>query len=211
MKRRLGLVACSLLISLFAVSLFAKIGGIAPDFTGVDSNGQTHKLSDYRGKYVVLEWTGNYCPFTQKLYERTGALPALQKKWTDKGVIWLLISSDAPGTIGYVTPEQENAYLKKMHSEPTAAILDPTGAIGHLYHAKSTLEMFIIAPDGKFVYHGAIDDHPSIDPADVPKSKNYVDAALTEVTSGKAVSLASTQNYGCWIKYGEGKGEYGVF
>jgi hypothetical protein len=111
------------------------------------------------------------------------------------------VISSAPGTQGYVTAAEENAYLREMKASPTAALLDPQGTLGHLYNAKKTPEIFIIAPDGKLVYQGAIDDHPTSDAGDIPKSKNYVSVALTESMSGKPVDEPSTRSYGCSVKY----------
>lgn len=190
-------------LALFALSAFAvKVGDQAPDFTGTDSHGQTHKLSQYRGNFVVLEWHNNGCPFTKKHYE-SGNMQRLQKEWTDKGVIWLTVISSSPGSQGYVTADQENDYLQKMHAVPTAAILDPKGDIGHLYSAKTTPHMFVISPQGQIIYNGAIDDKATTDPSDVNGANNYVSDALQEAMSGKAVAVASTRPYGCSVKYAD--------
>jgi peroxiredoxin len=188
------------LLCLTAAAFAVRVGEQAPDFNAVDSNGQTHTLSQYKGKYVVLEWHNNGCPFTRKHYE-SGNMQKLQKEWTAKGVVWLTVISSAPGTQGYVTAAEENAYLKQMKASPTAALLDPLGTLGHLYNAKTTPEIFIVTPDGKLVYQGAIDDHPTSDAGDIPKSKNYVSVALTESMSGKPVDEPSTRSYGCSVKY----------
>jgi peroxiredoxin len=180
-----------------------RVGQNAPSFTGTDSNGQTHSLSDYKGKYVVLEWHGWHCAWTEKYYN-SGAMQKLQREWTAKGVVWLSILSDRPGSESYQTAESENAFLKKMSASPTAAILDPDGAIGHLYNAQSTLHMIVISPTGKIIYNGAIDDQPTDDPAAIAKSKNYVSAALNESMGGKPVAVATTHPYGCWIRYKDG-------
>jgi peroxiredoxin len=190
-------------LALVALSAFAvKVGDQAPDFTGTDSHGQPHKLSDYRGKFVVLEWHNNGCPFTKKHYE-SGNMQRLQKEWTDKGVIWFTVISSSPGSQGYVTADQENEYLQKMHAVPTAAILDPKGDIGHLYGAKTTPHMFIIDQQGKIIYNGAIDDKATTDPSDVNGANNYVSDALQEAMSGKAVAVATTRPYGCSVKYAD--------
>lgn len=180
--------------------LGARVGESAPDFTGSDSNGKAHKLSDYRGKVVVLEWHNQGCPYTKKHYE-SGNMQKLQKEWTARGVVWLTVISSAPGTQGYVTASEENEYLKKMNAVPTAALLDPTGVIGHLYEAKTTPHMYVINPGGKLVYEGGIDDKPTSDPADIASSTNWVQAALKEVTDGKQVSTPVTRPYGCSVKY----------
>jgi peroxiredoxin len=179
-----------------------KPGESAPDFHGTDSNGKAQTLSQYRGKFVVLEWANEGCPYEQKHY-KSGNMERLQKEWTAKGVVWLSILSSAPGQQGNVTPEQENEYLRTTHAAPTAAILDPSGTIGRLYNAKTTPHMFVIDPQGKLVYEGAIDDQPSTDPATLQGAHNYVSAALEEAMAGKPVTKPVTQSYGCSVKYGE--------
>lgn len=193
----LGVLA-TLAVTLVAYAV--RVGNAAPDFTGTDSNGKTQKLSEYHGKYVVLEWTNNGCPYTQKHYE-SGNMQALQKEWTAKGVVWFTVLSSAPGEQGYMTASQENAYVGKEHAAPTAVLLDPTGAIGHAYEAKTTPHMFVIDPSGKLIYAGAIDDHATTDPEDIKSSKNYVSDALSESMAGKPVATAYTRPYGCSVKY----------
>lgn len=188
--------------ALTCVANAVRVGDQAPDFTGNDSNGKSQTLSQFRGKYVVLEWHNHDCPYTMKHYE-SGNMQRLQKEWRDKGVIWFTIISSAPGTQGYVDAAQENAYMHKVGADPTAAILDPTGAIGHLYSAKTTPQMIVIDPQGKIIYDGAIDDHATTDTADIKVSKNYVSAALTEAMSGQPVEVAYTRPYGCSVKYGQ--------
>ena len=185
----------------FAFSTYAaQVGAPAPSFSGTDTHGQTHKLSDYRGKFVVLEWTNKDCPYTKKQYD-SGNMQTLQRQWSSQGVVWLTILSSAPGHQGYMSAADENAWIAKVHAAPTAAILDPSGAIGHAYQAKTTPHMFIIDPSGKLIYDGAIDDHPTTDPADVPQSKNYVSDALNQAMAGKPVAVTYTRPYGCSVKY----------
>jgi len=172
----------------------------APDFKGVDSNGVQHSLSEYRGKFVVLEWANQGCPYEQKHY-LSGNMESLQKQWTGKGVVWLSIISSAPGEQGYVTPAQENAYLAQVHADPTAVLMDPQGKLGRLYNARTTPQMIVIDPNGKVIYDGAIDDRPTPDPEDVKGANNYVTDALTEAMAGKPVSTPFTRPYGCGVKY----------
>jgi peroxiredoxin len=206
MKKLLLLAGTTLLLQALLVTDasagMVRAGQPAPDFVGTDSNNQVHHLSDYKGKYVVLEWHAYDCPWTQKYY--SGAMQNLQRAWTSKGVVWLTIISDGTGVRGYQTPESENAYINQKGAAPTAAILDPEGTIGHLYNAQSTLHMFVISPAGKVLYNGAIDDNPSDDPADIPGAKNYVAAALIEAMAGKPVTVTTTHPYGCWIRYKDG-------
>jgi peroxiredoxin len=187
---------------LACVAHAVRVGDQAPNFTGSDSNGQSHTLSQFRGKYVVLEWHNHDCPYTMKHYV-SGNMQSLQKEWRAKDVVWFTIISSAPGEQGYVDAAQENAYMKRVGADPTAAILDPAGAIGHLYGAKTTPQMFIIDPEGKLIYDGAIDDHATTDVSDLKKSKNYVSAALSQALSGKPVATAYTRPYGCSVKYAQ--------
>ncbi len=199
--RNIALVAGAVAI-MIAGALAVKIGAPAPGFSQVDSNGKTQKLSDYRGKYVVLEWHNQGCPYTQKHYN-SGNMQKLQKEWTGKGVVWFTVISSAPGKQGFVTPAQENEYLKTMKAAPTAVLMDPAGTLGRLYDAKTTPEMFVIDPQGTLIYQGAIDDRPTSDQANITGARNYLNAALTEAMAGKPVTDAATRPYGCSVKYGK--------
>jgi peroxiredoxin len=193
-------MSCGIALLLITAALAVKIGEPAPGFSSVDSKGKAQKLSDYKGKYVVLEWHNQGCPYTRKHYE-SGNMQQLQKKWTDHGVVWLTVISSAPGTQGFVTPTQENEYVEKMKAAPSAVLMDPAGTLGHLYSAKTTPHMFVIDPQGTLIYQGAIDDHPTSNQVDIAGAKNYVDRALTEATEKKPVTEPATRPYGCSVKY----------
>jgi len=199
-KLRSSIFRAGFVLALAATALAVRVGEPAPGFTAVDSNGKTQKLSDYKGKYVVLEWHNQGCPYTKKHYE-SGNMQHLQKEWTAKGVVWFTVISSAPGTQGFVTPSQENDYLKQTSAVPTAVLMDPEGTLGKLYDAKTTPHMYIIDPQGTLVYNGAIDDKPTSDQADIKTSKNYVSAALSEALAGKPITDAATRPYGCTVKY----------
>jgi hypothetical protein len=128
-------------------------------------------------------------------------MQALQKEWTAKGVVWFTVISSAPGSQGYVTPSQENAYLAQMHAVPTAVLMDPNGNLGRLYNAKTTPDMYVIDPSGKLIYSGAIDDRPTPDTTDIQGANNYVSDALTQAMAGKPVAMPYTRAYGCSVKY----------
>ena len=175
-------------------------GTIAPDFKGTDSNGVQHSLSEYRGKYVVLEWANKGCPYDQKHY-LSGHMEDQQREWTAKGVVWLSVISSAPGEQGYVTPAEENSYIKTMRVASTAVLLDPTGSIGRLYEAKTTPHIFVIDPTGKLIYQGAIDDKPTTEQEDLKTARNYLNEALTAAMADNPVPIATTRPYGCSVKY----------
>ncbi len=194
----------SLVVALVPISAAAQavVGSPAPGFTATDSHGQTHTLSEYRGKYVVLEWHNRDCPYTHKHYV-SGNMEALQKEWTAKGVVWFTVISSAPGKQGYVTDAEENEYLQQMHADPTAVLMDPEGKLGRLYDAKTTPEMYIIDPEGKLIYEGAIDDRPTPDVSDINGADNYLNDALMEAMAGKPVVHSYTRSYGCSVKYAD--------
>jgi peroxiredoxin len=193
-------VASALLLPVLLPAQNPRVGAAAPQFTASDSLGRMQTLAENKGKYVVLEWHNNGCPYTRKHYV-SGNMQELQKAWTGKGVVWFTVISSSPGTQGYVTAAEENDYLKKMHASPTAAILDPDGQIGHLYGAKTTPEMYIINPEGMLIYEGAIDNRPTPDVSDIKGAENYVNEALTDAMAGKQIAKSYTRSYGCSVKY----------
>jgi hypothetical protein len=200
-RRLLSLTLATLILATLTLPALAVAPGTpAPDFKGTDSNGVQHALSDYRGKFVVLEWANQGCPYDRKHY-LSGSIESQQREWTAKGVVWLSIISSAPGEQGYVTPSEENAYLKTMHAAPTAALLDPTSTIARLYEAKTTPHIFVIDPTGKLIYQGALDNKPTTDQADLKGADNYLNDALNASMSGKPVAVQSTRPYGCSVKY----------
>jgi len=177
-----------------------SIGRPAPAFAGVDTNGKTHTLSDYEGKIVVLEWTNHDCPYVMKHYGSNN-MQALQKQATADGVVWLTVISSAPGKQGHVSPAQANQIAAERGAGPTAILLDPEGIIGRAYDARTTPHMYVIDSKGMLVYMGGIDDRPTTDRADVEGAKNYVAAALADVSAGKNVQTPTSRPYGCSVKY----------
>ena len=184
----------------FALPAVAAPGIAAPDFTVADTNGKPVKLSDYRGKFVVLEWTNPECPFVQKHYNSQN-MQGLQKEWGAKDVVWLTINSTNMSHSEYKTPVEMANWMRAEGAAPKAMLIDGTSATARVYAAKNTPHMFVIDPSGKIIYDGAIDDKRSTNPADVRIAHNYVRAALTEATAGNPVSIANTTPYGCTLKY----------
>ena len=183
-----------------AKSVAPRPGAQAPDFTLPDANGKTHSLAGYRGKWVVLEWVNYDCPFVKKHYG-SGNMQKLQADARAKGAVWLSVNSSAPGKQGHFEGAELTGRIAAAKAGPDAYLLDPEGKVGKAYQAKTTPTLFVIDPDGKVVYAGAIDDKPSTDQEDVPKARNYVRAALDAAMAGKPVETASSQAYGCGVKY----------
>ena len=194
------IMSALLLMAAGSTSAAVKVGQPAPDFTGIDSNGQQQTLSDYRGKFVVLEWTNHDCPYVRKHYE-AGNMQAQQREAADAGVVWLSVISSAPGQQGHIGPGKANELTQSRNAAPRAVVLDPSGDIGRAYSARTTPHMYIVNPDGTLVYQGGIDSITSANSADIPKARQHVRIALNELMSGTPVSQAVTRPYGCSVKY----------
>ncbi|MBR0552402.1 redoxin domain-containing protein [Sphingomonadaceae bacterium LXI357] len=175
-------------------------GQQAQDFALTDMYGKTVKLSDYRGKTVVLEWNNPGCPFVQKHYT-SGNMQKTQAAARADGAVWLTINSGAPGKQGHMTGTEAQSFVRKTDAKPTDYLLDPRGVVGKAYDARTTPHMYIVDASGTLVYQGGIDDRPTADVADIKGARNHVLAALDELKAGKAVSVAETRPYGCSVKY----------
>lgn len=190
----------TLLMASSGVMAAAEPGRPAPDFRLTDLNGQTVTLSGLKGRWVALEWTNPECPFVQKHY-RAGNMQATQDQAKAAKVVWIQVNSTTPKHSDYKSPDQMKAWNAEMKAVVAHAALDADATVGRAYGAKTTPQMVLIDPQGKVVYHGAIDSVRSANPADIPKATNYMKQAMTEALGGKPVSLASTTPYGCSVKY----------
>ncbi len=177
-----------------------SVGKPAPDFEGVDTRGKTHRLADYRGKALVLEWTNHDCPYVRKHYG-AGNMQAQQREAAAQGVVWLSVISSAPGKQGHVSAARADKLTVSRDATPEAVILDPSGEIGRAYGAKTTPHLYIIDEAGTLIYMGGIDSITSANPNDIPRATQYVRVALQELGAGKPVSKPVTRPYGCSVKY----------
>lgn len=194
------LIAFLLLLPFMTVSANpVSVGDAAPDFFLKDITGKTVKLSDLKGKTVVLEWTNPGCPFVVGHYAN-GNMQAVQAKYTAKGVVWLTINSTNASHKDAKSPEEFQKVFTEWKSSASANLLDGDGSVGQTYGAKTTPHMFIISANGTLAYNGAIDDDRSVNGGANAKI-NYVSAALDEVLAGKAIETSVTKPYGCSVKY----------
>lgn len=178
-----------------------ETGAQAPAFSVVDADGRTRALSEFSGRTLVLEWTNHGCPYVRKHYD-SGNMQTLQREATAAGAVWLQVISSAPGEQGHLDGAGARARVATDNAAPTATLLDPAGAMGRAYGARTTPHMFIINGAGQVVYQGAIDDRPTARPASLEGATNYVRAALADLAAGRAVQTAETTPYGCNVKYG---------
>jgi hypothetical protein len=177
-----------------------QVGQPAPAFSSTDSQGHTRRLEDFRGKTVVLEWTNADCPYTRKHYA-SGNMQALQGLAREHGIVWLSVISSAPGKQGYVDGAGADALTRSRQAAPAAVLLDPSGSLGRLYHAKTTPHMFVIGPAGDLKYMGGIDSIATADIADLQSAEPYLKEAMLAVVDGKPVVHPVTRPYGCSVKY----------
>ena len=198
LTRRLATLALG--ATLLAGAHAATVGQSAPDFTLKNVQGQTVKLSDYRGRHVVLEWNNPGCPFVRKHYD-SGNMQTLQKEAAAKNVVWLAINSTEPTHGDYLSPARLGRWMDEQKASPTATLMDEDGKVGQAYAARVTPHMYIVDPQGKLVYAGGIDSIPSARTADIKTATNYVRSSLAEALAGQPISQASTRPYGCTIKY----------
>ena len=202
-RRRFAVVALGLLVALPAAAQAAAVGQPAPAFELRDTQGKAVRLSDFKGRHVVLEWTNPGCPFVVKHYGSQN-MQALQKEAAAKDVVWLSVSSTAPGHADYLAPAALTAQYRGWGAAPAALLMDDAGQVGRAYGARTTPHLYVIDAQGVLVYAGGIDDKRSTNPADVKTAKNFVRAALAESLAGKPVSTPSAAPYGCSIKYAAG-------
>ncbi len=192
-----ALAALALASAAFAAAEIAKP---APEFTLTDTHGKTHRLSDFKGKVVVLEWVNLGCPYVKNQYA-TRNMQNLQKTYTGKGVVWLSVCSSADGQQGHHSAKEWNDKIAQHAIASTAVLVDASGTVGKLYGAKTTPHMFVINADGVLAYNGAIDSAATTNAAETAKAKNHVAAAVDALLAGKPVEVASTRPYGCGVKY----------
>ncbi len=198
--RRTLIATAAALFATGAAHAAATVGQPAPDFTLTDATGKPVRLSDFKGKHVVLEWTNPGCPFVRKHYD-SGNMPATQKDATGKNVVWLSINSTEKASSDYLEPARLSAWLAERKAVPTAVLMDEEGTVGKSYGARTTPHMYIVNPQGVLVYAGGIDSIPSARPADIEKATNYVKTGLAQVLAGQPITEAATRPYGCSIKY----------
>ena len=198
MKREITILALFGVVS--AALAAAEVGKPAPDFTATDINGQTHKLSDYSGKIVVLESYNLDCPFVRNQY-RTGAIQELQRDLVAKGVVWLLVNSVSPKYPNHRSAEAAKKEWASQKINATAWLDDSSGTVGKAYGMRTTPHTFVIDASGILVYQGAIDDRPASD-GDPRTARNYVREAVQKLQAGDKLAVSQTKPYGCGVKYG---------
>ena len=193
-------IVLALMLAAASTAWAQKVGQPAPDFTAPDVQGKPVKLSDYKGKYVVLEWTNPDCPYVRRHYN-SGNMPTLQKELGAKDVVWLTVNSTNQSSSEFKSPQDMAKWMAEKGASPKATLIDKDSSVGKLYDARTTPHMYVVDPQGKLIYAGAIDDKRWATEASTKSANNHVRAALGEAMAGKPVSVAATSPYGCTVKY----------
>jgi cytochrome oxidase Cu insertion factor (SCO1/SenC/PrrC family) len=193
-------IVLALMLAAASTAWAQKVGQPAPDFTAPDVQGKPVKLSDYKGKYVVLEWTNPECPYVRRHYN-SGNMPTLQKELGAKDVVWLTVNSTNQSSSEFKSPQDMAKWMAEKGASPKATLIDKDSSVGKLYDARTTPHMYVVDPQGKLIYAGAIDDKRWATEASTKSANNHVRAALGEAMAGKPVSVAATSPYGCTVKY----------
>lgn len=196
----LFLLGISMLLPMQNAFAAAVVGQASPDFSLTDTSGKTVRLSDFKGKHVVLEWNNPGCPFVRKHYN-TANMQTLQKEAAGKGVVWLAVNSTEKTHTDYMTPQVLGKWMVEQKASPTATLMDESGDVGKAYGARTTPHMYVVNPQGVLIYAGGIDSIPSASVDDIKTATNYVRQTMNEVMAGKAVSTPTTRPYGCSVKY----------
>lgn len=158
------------------------------------------RLSEFKGKTVVLEWTSPSCPFVHAQYQ-SAVMPELQRWAAAQGIVWLSVLSTHPSRRDYLPADKAEALHRTRGAAPAALLLDSEGIMGRAYGAVVTPHMFIVGPKGDLVYSGAISDNPTMSANEARTSRNYVKAALEDLAAGRKVATPSTRPFGCAIAY----------
>ena len=204
LKRLAALLLATTALTVGGSAWSVAVGQAAPALELKDTQGRVVRLADFKGRFVVLEWTNPGCPFVQKHYVGQN-MQALQKEAANQNVVWLSVNSTARGHVDYLAPASLASKLQKdWGGQPHAVLMDEAGMAGRAYAARTTPHMYIVNPAGTLVYAGGIDDKRSANPADIAGARSHVRVALSELLAGKPVSQPSTPPYGCSVKYEAG-------
>src|SRR5258707_11308538 len=141
--RRIPILTALSLALAANVALAASAGQAAPEFVVNDSAGKAVRLSDYRGKFVVLEWTNPECPFVRKHYT-SGNMQGLQKEWGGKDVVWLAVNSTNQSSSEFKSAAEMGSWMRAQGAAPSATLIDSTSDTGRAYAAKTTPHMFVV-------------------------------------------------------------------
>lgn len=169
-------------------------GGKAPDFTLPATDGKTYSLVDFKDKYLVIFFTCNHCPYVIGSDEVTRETA---DKFKSKGVRFVGINSNSANT--YPSDSFDNMVRRmQQYSFPWLYLYDESQEVAKDYGALRTPHFFVFNEARELVYTGRGVDSPKNAPS---ITVNDLERTLTELTSGKEISVPLTNPIGCTIKW----------
>jgi peroxiredoxin len=157
----------------------------APDFELLDLQGVFHKLSDYHGKIVIINFWSAECHHS----ERTDSdLVHLLEQWNGK-VVLLSIAANQNESI------QMLAEASNVRRIPQV-LLDAEHRVADLYEAFTTPQAFVLDREGILRYRGAVDDITFRRRA---ATRFFLHEAVEALLHGRLPELSETPAYGCTI------------
>lgn len=190
------------LLTLTMNALALNPGDTAPNFELTDQNGKKVSLQDFKGKFVVLEWYNEGCPYVRKHYDAQNMQTTQKIYHANEDVVWLSIVSSVSGKQGHIeSPAMALETMKREKSYANHLLLDLDGKVGKAYDAKTTPHMYLLSPDMKVAYVGAIDSIASADKSDIKKARNYVTSSMSKIMLKETPDPQKTKPYGCSVKY----------
>jgi len=191
------LAAVALVLSLtFTLSARAAesgpaVGAPAPAFELSDLDGKTHKLSDFAGKILVVQFQSAQCPW-ERAYQPI--LNDVANKYKDKGVVFVAINSNSTEKADQI---KAKAAEEKM---PYGILKDAGNKIADAYDAQTTPHIFIIDGKGVLRYKGGVEKSPANFKAAGKSDEQYLVPAIDALIAGKDPAQTSTKSTGCSIK-----------
>jgi peroxiredoxin len=158
---------------------------LAPDFELPDLEGRSHKLSDYRGRIVIINFWSAECPHS----ERTDQLILDSLMRWGEGVVILPVASNRNESAQMVEEVAKARHIPMV-------LLDAEHVVADLYEAVSTPHVFVIDREGILRYRGAVDDVRFRQPK---PTHFYLEEVLKALLKGHPPDPAETLAYGCAI------------
>lgn len=164
-----------------------KTGTSTPDFQLPDLEGRQHNLSDYQGKIVVVNFWSWECPSSLRADQ---LLAPMLETWGED-VVLLSVASNANETAEELkTTAAERKLAPVLH--------DSQQEVARAYGAVTTPHFFVIDPEGKLRYQGALDD---VSFRQAEAKQNYLYEAVEAVLAGERPTIGETPPYGCTVVY----------
>jgi len=167
-----------------------RLGEQAPAFSLPDANGDTHSLSDYAGKPVVVVFSCCHCPYVVAWEERLNDVA----RTVDGQAGFVAINANA----GYLGDSPEDMRMRVEERGFVFPFLyDETQDVASAYGAARTPEVFVFDAGHRLVYHGA----PDSDHQDPDGAEPYLGPALGAALAGAQPQVQETPAVGCTIKW----------